>query len=152
MIRLYKKLVFSFFVSLACYLPTTANAGIIFFSWGGEVIEKIADFPRTDEYKSGDKHVDAGIRYKEITIFFLPVYQYGFKYCGVYEGDDDHFLDLTKDQLFEIANGANIKVPDPVNLGFWKEWGGRVVLFLLLVIYFGFNYLNSKNKNNESTS
>jgi len=139
-----------FFLSLFAFFSISTNALAgppVFFSWGGETIEKIADFPRTIQFQNDKKHFDPGIRYKQIEIFFLPILQYDFKYCGVVDGEKDSYLDFSKKELKELADIAHIKIPDSINLGFWKEWGGKIVLILLAVIYFGYRHYSSKLEN-----
>ena len=145
--RLLKKSLIkcSLFLVALLSISTSAFAGPpVFFSWGGETIEKIADFPRTSEFQNGKNHIDPGIRYKQIEIFFLPIYQYDFKYCGVIEGQKDSYLDLSKNDLDDLAKDAHINIPNTIDLGFWKEWGGRIILVLISIIYFGYAHFSKK--------
>src|SRR4051812_14379035 len=104
-----------------------ANAVPIFFSWGGEKIIKIANFPNTAEFKSREgKHIDAGYRYKQISIFFMPAcfipaWNYDGQWCG-YIGESDHYLDLSRTVL---TNLSSIKLSDSPSLPFWDSYGGK---------------------------
>jgi len=114
-------------------LPSTGSAAAIFFQYGGEVIEKIADFPHTPDFSDGQNHIDAGIRYKEFSIFLIPIFQYDKTYCGSIEGDDSHYKIMTKKELDELGRTANVIIPDPVYLGFWREWGGKLLMLSIII-------------------
>ena len=93
----------------------------------------------------GDDFIDAGIRYKEFTIFFVPIYQYDFEWCGYVPGGEFYY-DLSRQELSQLADVAQVRLPDEISLGFWKAWGGKLVLVLILIIYVGYFYLTHKNE------
>ena len=110
-------ILFVFLISMSVGLTGKAHA---FFSWGGDALEKIADFPDTEQFKLNDDFIDAGIRYKEFEILFLPIYQYDFGWIG-YVANSDIYYDLGSKDFLIIANAAQVRLPDEIKQGF----GGR---------------------------
>jgi len=109
-----------------------ADAIPIFFSWGGEKIIKVANFPDTEGFKTLEgKHLDAGYRYKQISLFFIPVWNYDGKWCG-YIGESDHYLDISKTDLADLAS---INLPDSPSLPFWDSYGGKLLLLGILLVF-----------------
>ena len=133
-----KKNLFSFllvFTIMVFVTPTEAKAKAAFFSWGGETIEKIVDFPDTANFQINDDYIDAGYRYKEFTVFFLPLWTYDYAWCGYIPNNPTSYYPLTKKQVVSYAQMASVTLPDTPDLGFWKEWGGKLVLGLIIVIF-----------------
>jgi hypothetical protein len=122
-------------VSLLACVSSAYAAKPIFFSFGGETIAKIADFPDTPEFQNQEGHyVDAGMRYKQISIFFIPVWNYDQEWCGYIS--DKMYLDLSKEKLDELATAAHISLPSEFQVSFWDKIGGKLLLGALLIAYF----------------
>lgn len=114
--------------------PAHAKIGIpIFYSSGTEKIVKVADFPDTGMFKMDDGTLlDAGYKFKQVQLFWLPLWNYGGEWCG-YEGKDDSYTILTKAQLDSFALAANVKLPESPSLGFWNAFGGKLIVIVLLI-------------------
>jgi hypothetical protein len=112
-----------------------ADAKLIFVGWGGEKIIKIADFPDTPGFKNGAKHFDLGYRFKQVTLFFVPVWNYGGAWCGAIPGDDGHFYDFSREQLENFAHAANITIPAEASLGAWDSFGGKLLVGALALAF-----------------
>ena len=136
-------LVISAFRGLVCVLLTLffvlgftipASAGkVVFFSWGGETIIKVADFPDTPSFQTSDGHdFDAGAIYKQVQIFFLPLWSYDVRWAGYI--NEESYVELNKSELNGFALLANITLPPEIELPFWDRWGGKLVLALLLAV------------------
>ena len=111
----------------------------IFYDYGGDNIIKVADFPRTDDFRTQEgEHVDAGYMYKQLRIFWIPVWNYDKKWCGYISGQ--RFVPLTKDKLDEAAALARITLPDEPPVPAWDVYGGKI-LFLGALLVVGFVYL-----------
>lgn len=109
----------------------------VFYSWGGEKVIKVANFPDTEEWKSSErKHVDVGYRFKQISIFFVPIWNYDGSWCG-YIGQDDHYLNLNTTEVTSLAAKAGINLPDAPNLPFWDSYGGKLLLLVVLLVWIG---------------
>lgn len=116
-----------------------AEAGMpVFFSWGGEKITQVADFPDVEELKntSLDKFIDAGVRFKQVTVFFIPVWNYEVTWCG-YVDSDEQYINLSYEDLAGIAEEVHIPLPtDPEKaISPWNRYGGKLVLGGLFVLY-----------------
>jgi hypothetical protein len=106
----------------------------VLFSWGGEKIIKVAAFPDTEDFKTrAGKHLDAGYRYKHISIFFIPIWNYGGTWCG-YVGDADHYLDLSKTQLDALARSVGLSLPANPSLPLWESFGGKLAFGVLALL------------------
>jgi hypothetical protein len=126
-------------------LSRPAEAKLIFVGWGGEKIIKMADFPDAPSFKNGDKHFDLGYRFKQVTLFFIPVWNYAGTWCGSIPGDDSHFYDFSREQLENFANAANITLPAEASLGTWDSYGGKLLIGALALAYF-FYTRHTKNQ------
>jgi len=115
----------------------------VFYSWGGEKIIKVKDLPDTPDFRTrSGKYVDAGYLYKQITVFFVPVWNYGGKWVG-YTGSDKSYLRLKENKLRAIAKKAKIELPKSPTLPFWDAIGGKLVILALFVLAFGIYKMNN---------
>ena len=125
-------------LSLSLLFPTSvlAKGGFVFWSYGGEKFQKVADLPDTWEFKINDDYVDIGVIYKSIDVFFLPLWNYDRRYVAVIPNSLDSYYDLSPNEINELAVSANIDLPAiaDVELTFWEEWGGKLVLLLLIAM------------------
>jgi hypothetical protein len=124
-------------VSVVALLASASNAYAakpVFFSFGGETVVKVADFPDTPEFQNTESHyVDAGMRYKQVSVFFIPVWNYDEQWCGYIS--DTMYLDLSKERLNELATAAKITLPSEFKISFWDKVGGKLLFIALLVAY-----------------
>ncbi|HNY31898.1 MAG TPA: hypothetical protein PKO15_13510 [Fibrobacteria bacterium] len=113
--------------------PAHAKAGIpIIWSSGSEKIVKVADFPDTGVFQgNGGELLDPGYKFKQVQLFFLPVWNYGGEWCA-YVGKDDTYMEMSKATLDSIAKTVNVTLPESPSLGFWNSIGGKLVLGLAL--------------------
>ncbi len=136
-------------VVITLVFSSTLSAVPVFFSFGGEKIVKIQDFPDNDNFKSSEGYyIDAGYIFKQVTIFFIPIWNYKGRWTG-YVGNDSKFLELTKEELDNIASIANLKLPDSPSLPFWDYMGGKILAIFLVFMYF---IMTSKNDSDENNS
>lgn len=129
----------------------TAEAKMpVFFSWGGENTSKVTDFPDNESYQLEEgKYVDAGCIYKQITIFFIPVWNYNLEWCG-YIPDSDGYIPLTKAELDELAAIEGVVLPDVPSVSFWNAIGGKLVFLLIIGAFIAYAVL-SPNEEEEET-
>ena len=120
-----------------------AHAGIpIFWSYGGESYVKVAELPNIEDYKtSNGKYYDVGYRYKQFSLFFVPVWNYDKQWCGYI--DKEQFIELTEPEVMELARASGVKLPKNVSLPFWEEWGGKLLFLSGLGVYF---YISRSSK------
>jgi len=130
-------------ISLLFLFATPAVAAPVFFQWGGEKIVKEMDLPDTPTFQIPDgTYLDVGYRYKQISVFFIPIWNYDEKWCG-YIGNDKQYLDLSRNELSILAEAASLKLPDEPSLPLWDSIGGKLLFLLILVLYFGYQWLGS---------
>jgi hypothetical protein len=132
-----RRLSFVFFaIAASLLISEPAEAKVVFFGWGGEKIVKVADFPDTPQFKNGDKHFDLGYRFKQATLFFVPVWNYDGAWCGSIRGDDSHFYDFSRERLESFARAAGITIPEEASLGAWDSYGGKLLVGALILAFF----------------
>lgn len=109
----------------------------VIFSWGGERIIKVADFPDTENFRLPDgRYVDPGYKYKQVKLFFIPVWNYDGQWCG-YINSTNQYLNLNKAELDDLAESVGIQLPDRPSFSFWEIYGGKLVflsIFIVLII------------------
>lgn len=109
------------------------EAAPIFFSFGEEKVLKVADFPQGSYQSNDGQHVDAGVRYKQVSIFFIPIWNYEEKWCGYIS--DKMYVDLPRSQLEEMAAESNVKLPGSMQMPFWDKFGGKLLAIALIAGY-----------------
>ncbi len=129
---------------LILFLAAPADAAPVLFGWGGEKIIKVMDFPDDLPFKTPTgEFVDAGYRYQQVTIFFIPVWNYNGKWCG-YVGSDNQYVDLDEETLSGVAMVAGLVLPEKPSLPLWDSVGGKVVVLLVVLLYIGSKALGGK--------
>ena len=140
-----KKLMLSIFATVVL-LSFSSVASAQFFGWDSEKIIKVMDFPDDDRFQMPmGEYMDAGYIYKQVTIFFVPVWNYDARWVG-YVGSDERYLELDRSELQEFAVTAGLELPDSPSLPFWDSIGGKIVFILLVLIWLGFQLRSSKEE------
>ena len=136
-------LVAIFSVMLLC---TSAYAKPVLFGWGGERIIKAMEFPNNPNFQTpSGEYIDAGYRYQQITVFFLPLWNYNEKWCG-YIGSDESYLDLNRDELAVLAAEADLTLPTNVTIDAWDSIGGKLTFIIGLLLLVGYTMLTMKDE------
>jgi hypothetical protein len=115
--------------------PSRAEAAPFIVGWGGEKIITVAELPGTAAFKSGDTHFDLGYRFKQITFFFIPVWNYDGKWCGSIRGDGSHFFDFDRERLEKMARAADISLPAEPAISAWDSYGGKALVGAIILGY-----------------
>jgi hypothetical protein len=137
-------LTFSFFNSQSAEARKSG-----FFSFGGEAMSKIVDFPDTEAFQLEDgTYVDAGCIYKQVSILFIPVWNYDIRWCG-YTGDDGTYFEANKEQLDLMAKEANVVLPETPSLSFWHTIGGKLVFLIVIGGFIAYSVLSSDDEEEE---
>ena len=142
-----RAVVMAIIMIIACYAqPIEAKSSFpVFFSWGEETIVKIADFPDTPDFQTKDEnYFDAGVIYKQITIFFLPLWNYDVRWTGYIDSDyyvelspeemQDFAVELSPEEMQDFAVVAEVSLSQAPALPFWDRYGGKLILLVLLAV------------------
>jgi len=131
-----------------CGSDVFAKGPPVFFSWGGDTFYKVADLPDTDQFKFNNDLVDIGVKYSEVQIFFLPIWQYDMEYVGIIPNDNDNYYDFSEQEVLELAKSASISIPpiSQISLDFWTAWGGKIVLVMLIALFVMFGLLKTNKE------
>ena len=125
-----------------CFANKAEAKGIpIPVSFGGEKFNTIMDLPNTEEF-TDDKgnYVNIGVLYKQLSLVWVPMWNWEVQYCLTIEGKDDECYYATKEEVEEFAGeyftANNIELPD-ASPSFWNRIGGKIV-WLLVIGFFIF--------------
>ncbi|BDS09790.1 hypothetical protein [Aureispira anguillae] len=137
-----------FVLSLFNY-QTAAARKSAFFSFGGETIIKVQDFPDTELFQmENGSYVDAGCIYKQVSIFFIPVWNYDIRWCG-YTGEDGNYVILSKEELDAIAQEASITLPATPTLSFWHSIGGKLLFVVVIGAFIAYSVFFAEEEEEE---
>lgn len=115
-----------------------------------EVLNKVADLPDTEEYKTDNgNYIDLGTIHQEFNIaYILPLYiEQEPRLVGYCEKEDTYY-ELTEEQLSAILKENNLDGEKLNKVGFYSRYGGKIVgLIIIALIIWGF--IPSKKKKTE---
>ena len=104
------------------------------------------EFPNNPNFQTpSGEYIDAGYRYQQITVFFLPLWNYNEKWCG-YIGSDESYLDLNRDELAVLAAEADLTLPTNVTIDAWDSIGGKLTFIIGLLLLVGYTMLTMKDE------
>ena len=143
-----KKIFFSltlFVVLLFMENPTFAR-GIIIYS-DGEKIERVKKLP--DDATINDEHVNLGVMYKQFSIFWIPMWNYGETKYVLINDKKNTYYDLDEEDIELIRTEFNVKIPNKPTIGFWNKIGGKIIWtgFILLGLY---GWWSTRKENEEA--
>ena len=122
---------------LAFAAPPAQARGVIVYNFGGIAVDKVADLPDTDEYKSKFGYLDLGWAQKEYSLFWMPLWKVKGEGYILYveKGDTIHYSKVDAATLKQLASVTGKTLPDPYPVSFLsKIWGWAVAAGLLIVI------------------
>ena len=130
----------------------TANSvsakGVIIYS-NGEKIEEVKQLP--DSAIVNDEHVNLGVMYKQFSIFWVPMWNYGeTKYVLINDKKDTYF-DLTPEEFEMLKTEFNVDVPKTPVIGFWNKTGGKIIWGALILAAIA-GWWTSRKDDKESKS
>lgn len=142
---MFDKKILTFLIISMAFI-SQVHAKFIFFGWGDEKIIEVMDLPDIDDLYNPSEatYVDLGYRFQQVNIFFVPVWNYNGQWCG-YIGKDDIYIPMTeedwsgffyKHELIKVYH--NLSFPDKPKLPFWDEYGGKLLIGIILVLYIYF--------------
>lgn len=113
--------------------PQPAQAGVPIVYSTGEVLSKVVTLPSDERFTTATgQHVDLGYRYRELSIFWIPLWQWDGKWCG-HVGSDKEYIDLAPADVQAIVKEAGVTLPaNPIS--FWHAWGGKLVASAILLV------------------
>lgn len=113
-----------------------------------ERLVKIYSLPSGDRYLSSDaRHYDLGFKYETFDVLLLPIYVtddgsiVGYINSSDYERlSDEGIVDIIQEnKITDIQSYC--KIP------FWDRWGGKLVLLIIILSFFGLIfYYRKKSK------
>lgn len=149
MVQLFRTSLFITLFSLLFTFQASAKMPI-FFQTGAEHIYKVEELPDTEYFQLEDgTYMDLGVFSKQFTIFFIPLWNYDVKWCG-YEASEEYLIELTRDQLDDIAKEAGITIADSPSLPFWPSIGGKLLFLVIIGGFIGFSVMASKEGEEEA--
>ncbi len=135
------KVLVTFLFALSCCVYASARGVLPLIYSTGEHIAKVANLPMDDqytiEYNGIRYHVDLGIKHDQLSIFWVPLFNYGSeKYVmftdekiGEYDGICQELSRAEIEYLQDTIGG----IPSEPQLPFWDAWGGKLLVLLIIV-------------------
>lgn len=143
-------LFFAFGALLFLSCQTVSARGVKIPFGDREVLNKVADLPDTEEYKTDNgNYIDLGTIHQEFNIaYILPLYiEQEPRLVGYCEKEDTYY-ELTEEQLSAILKENNLDGEKLNKVGFYSRYGGKIVgLIIIALIIWGF--IPSKKKKTE---
>ena len=143
-------LFFAFGALLFLSCQTVSARGVKIPFGDREVLNKVADLPDTEEYKTDTgNYIDLGTIHQEFNIaYILPLYiEQEPRLVGYCEKEDTYY-ELTEEQLSAILKENNLDGEKLNKVGFYSRYGGKIVgLIIIALIIWGF--IPSKKKKTE---
>jgi len=146
-----KKVIFTLVLFGAMFFAAnTASAkGIIIYS-NGEKIEEVKQLP--DSVILNDEHVNLGVMYKQFSIFWIPMWNYGETKFVLINDKKNTYYDLTEEDIEMLKTEFNVEVPQKAAIGFWNKTGGKIVWgALILLAIFGW-FSSRKDEKKEANA
>ncbi|MCK0206096.1 hypothetical protein [Ornithobacterium rhinotracheale] len=117
-----------------------------------EKIKKVADLPNTDEYQGdyGD-HIDIGAKYTVFTVMGLPVWPTESPQLVGLSTSKDLYYDIPQETMQEVLKENNLPSHDELlsKVSFWDKYLGMVVIVGIVVAYFVYQTLTSKESDKD---
>lgn len=141
-----KKLALTTFFAAALFSAPAYAAKPLFFGYGDH-IKKVAELPNINELHTNKGYLDVGYCYSQLSIVFIPVWNWNERYCGYVSSDT--YTDASKEDLLEISKVLNADTSwddGKSKLSMWERVWGKVVfgVVLLLIILFNLGKKNSE--------
>jgi len=147
-----KRQIFSYLTKAVIVVSTalilfSCNGGVFIIYSSGEKIEVVNKLP--EDVVINGKHVNLGVMYKQFSIFWVPMWNYGeTKYVLVNDGKKTYY-DLDADDLKNLKSEFKVKFKDKPTIGFWNKTGGKIIWgFIILVVCFA--YWTTRNDNEKA--
>ena len=102
-------------------------------------IEIVSDLPNTDEYllkEESNVHLDLGRLHQEYSIAWIPAWITQEPKLVLVKPDSDRYYELSDEQLEKIISTNKLNKIKLLKLGFYTQYGGKIILFLLLCLIF----------------
>ena len=118
--------------------PQSAQArGVIVYNFGGFAVEKVADMPQTDDFKSSKGHMNLGWAVKEYSLFWAPLWktdgEEGY-ILYVEKNDTIYSKRVSPEQLAALGKITNTTYPAKYSAPFWTRIWGWGILALLVIV------------------
>ena len=127
------------------------GGGFLFFSWGGEKIIKLVDFPDTDVFQTTDgRYFDAGAIYSQFSVMFVPIWNYNVRWTGYIS--EYLYAEVNKEDLIRFARVAQVSLPPEVKLPFWDSYGGKLLLVCICGVFVLWVWSDAGEKEEESVA
>ncbi|MFK7796554.1 MAG: hypothetical protein AB8E82_03810 [Aureispira sp.] len=116
------------------------------FQIGTERVVKIQELPDSAYFLLEDSsYMDLGAFYKQVIVFFIPIWNYEIAWCG-YVGNDQQLLTLDSASLEAVIAEAGISIAPAPSLPFWTVAEGKLLLLIIILGSFGSGYWWQKQR------
>lgn len=130
------------FGSLFLTTNSVSAKGVIIYG-NGEKIDVVHYLPEDITVNNGE-HVNLGVMYKQFSLFWIPVWNYGETQYVLINDNEDTYYDIDAEEIDILKSGYDIPISEKPTIDFWNRIGGKLIwgAVILLVIYFGWQGRN----------
>lgn len=130
----------------APFLAAPAHAKPVIYGTEEKVI-KVADLPNDERFALNPvQYLDVGYCYKQLQIFYLPVWNWNEKYCGYV--NDSTYTDTTREEFLEVAKATGLDTAwddGKPKISVWERIGGKAALGGIVLLLLGIAALRNRN-------
>ncbi len=139
-----KKVIFTLILFGALFF--TANSasakGVIIYS-NGEKIDVTHKLP--EEITINGEHVNLAVMYKQFSIFWIPMWNYGETQYVLLNDKEDTYYDIDAEEIEILKSGYDIPIPEEPTMNFWNKIGGKIIWIVLLLIVVYYTWIGRKD-------
>ncbi|NDV60432.1 hypothetical protein [Bacteroides sp. 519] len=126
-------------------ISATASAIPILYS-NGLKFETKEQLPDSVIINNG--HVNFGVSFKQFSIFWVPLWNYGETEYVLVTDDEKNAYELDTDELAYIKETYNIDTDKAPEISFWNKMGGKLIV-IVLILFLIWGSRSKKEENNE---
>lgn len=119
--------------------------GVVIYS-NGDKIDLFQQLP--DEITVNSEHVNLGVMYKQFSLFWIPMWNYGETKYVLINDKENTYYDIEPEEIETLKSGYDIPIPEKPTMNFWNKIGGKIIwtALILIVLYFVWIERNDKKE------
>lgn len=144
-----KRIILAFFMLLGIGALQDAKAFIIYSD--GQTVSTIQELPSEVEIDS--QHVNLGVVYKQFSIFWIPIWNYGDVTYAFVNDAERTYWDVEEGDIEFLKTEYNVDAPIQAGIPFWTQVGGKPILVILAaILIYGWIFPSKKEDESEVVS
>jgi len=125
-------LALTLFGALFFTASTVSAKGVILYS-NGPKIDVVQQLPA--EITINKEHVNLGVMYKQFSIFWIPIWNYGTTEYVLINDKEDTYFDVDAKELETLRTKFNVTIAETPSISFWNKIGGKILILALIAAF-----------------